>query len=187
MSSIYQESSITESYAGYVQGAGDDAESWARGLTPQVFWSNHTELLAASEDELPDLIDRLLQEAKATSVEPNFTPILPASQIMTGSMPQGTFNVDDKALVVMCTPTVDENLQKALSPRLLHLKTTVGKLGSRDLRIEIPKVIEFFDDKKSFSSIIVTCPTGMDISAGVVLALLCLYFDEEGQSLPGSS
>jgi len=180
MSSIYQESSITESYAGYVQGAGDDAESWAHGLTPQVFWSNHAELLAASEDDLPDLIERLLQEAKAMAVEPNFTPILPASQIMLGPLPRGTFNVDAKALVIICAPNVDENLQKGLGPRLLHLKTTVGKLGSRDLRTEIAKVSEFFDGNNSFSTIIVTCPTGKDISAGVVLALLCLYFDEKG-------
>ena len=25
----------------YVPGAGDDEESWAKGLTPQLFWQNH--------------------------------------------------------------------------------------------------------------------------------------------------
>jgi len=180
MSSLYQGSSITESYSGYVQGAGDDAESWAHGLTPQVFWSNHTELLAASEDELPEFIDRLLQEAKATAVEPKFTMILPTSQIMLGPTPRGAFEVDSNSLVIICAPTVDENLQKNLGSRLLHLKTAVGKLGSRDLRTEIAKLPKFFDDEKSFSNIIVACPTGKDISVGVVLALLGLYFDEKG-------
>ncbi|GJP63814.1 hypothetical protein CLOP_g20856 [Closterium sp. NIES-67] len=31
----------------YIQGAGDDEESWARGLTPQLFWRNWREVLGA--------------------------------------------------------------------------------------------------------------------------------------------
>ncbi|KAL7790932.1 tRNA A64-2'-O-ribosylphosphate transferase [Trichoderma ceciliae] len=49
---------------GYIQGAGDDTENWAMGLTPDVFWANAAALLSASEAELPDLIVRLVEEAK---------------------------------------------------------------------------------------------------------------------------
>lgn len=32
----------------YVPGAGDDEESWAKGLTPEVFWQNKEVNLEAS-------------------------------------------------------------------------------------------------------------------------------------------
>ena len=44
----------------YVQGAGDDAESWACGLTPEMFWSNKQRLLSASDVELPGLVSELV-------------------------------------------------------------------------------------------------------------------------------
>lgn len=34
----------------YVPGAGDDEESWARGLTPGLLWAHRTALLAAGRD-----------------------------------------------------------------------------------------------------------------------------------------
>lgn len=180
MSSLYQESSITESYSGYVQGAGDDAESWAFGLTPQLFWSNHSKLLDASEDELPDLIKALLQAAENVAVDPNFVQILPVSQVLLGPLPQGGFDVDPTASVIICAPSVNEDLRETLGTRLLHLKTAAGKLGSRDLRTELPKLTEFMRARSPRSSIFVACATGKDISAGVALALLCLYVDEKG-------
>ncbi|KAI9662051.1 MAG: hypothetical protein M1831_002966 [Alyxoria varia] len=43
----------------YVQGAGDDAESWACGLTPEIFWLNKHQLRSSSEVELPSLLSDL--------------------------------------------------------------------------------------------------------------------------------
>lgn len=37
----------------YVQGAADDQEGWACGLTPQMFWANEEELLSCRREELP--------------------------------------------------------------------------------------------------------------------------------------
>jgi len=34
----------------YVPGAGDDEESWARGLTPGLLWAHRAALLAAGRD-----------------------------------------------------------------------------------------------------------------------------------------
>ncbi|KAH6611315.1 trna a64-2 -o-ribosylphosphate transferase [Trichoderma cornu-damae] len=50
---------------GYIQGAGDDTENWAMGLTPDVFWANTAALLSASEANFPGLVARLAGEAKA--------------------------------------------------------------------------------------------------------------------------
>ncbi|EFJ30213.1 hypothetical protein SELMODRAFT_90248 [Selaginella moellendorffii] len=35
----------------YIPGAGDDEESWARGLTPGMFWSNALDIIDAGPDE----------------------------------------------------------------------------------------------------------------------------------------
>lgn len=50
-------------HSGYVQGAGDDTENWALGLTPPVFWANLDRLLSAPEADLPGLIRSLVAAA----------------------------------------------------------------------------------------------------------------------------
>jgi tRNA A64-2'-O-ribosylphosphate transferase len=42
----------------YIPGAGDDEESWARGLTPALFWKNSYDLL----DGGPDLCNQLVAD-----------------------------------------------------------------------------------------------------------------------------
>lgn len=46
----------------YVQGAGDDHENWARGLTPDVFWKHKDDLLGCEKERLEDLVDRIVAE-----------------------------------------------------------------------------------------------------------------------------
>ncbi|PWZ00509.1 initiator tRNA phosphoribosyl transferase, partial [Testicularia cyperi] len=67
----------------YVQGAGDDHENWARGLTPDMFWTHHTQLLKCSKVSIEGLVDQLVTRFQAsTTVSQShwFTP--------TGSLTQ---------------------------------------------------------------------------------------------------
>ncbi|DBA66398.1 TPA: hypothetical protein ACH3X2_002378 [Trebouxia sp. C0005] len=50
----------TYSYS-YVPGAGDDEESWARGLTPALFWQHHQELLQAGPHGIHTAVAKLLE------------------------------------------------------------------------------------------------------------------------------
>lgn len=54
-------------HSGYVQGAGDDTENWALGLTPPVFWDNAEQLLSTPEADLPELIRSLVASASGSS------------------------------------------------------------------------------------------------------------------------
>lgn len=65
----------------YVQGAGDDTENWAHGLTPPVFWAHADELLdpATPEAELPGLIQRLVAAAAAQEQQPPPPPLGPST------------------------------------------------------------------------------------------------------------
>ncbi|KAI5301662.1 hypothetical protein KEM56_001483, partial [Ascosphaera pollenicola] len=47
------------SEGGYIQGAGDDAEAWALGLTPPVFWENKDVIMKSEDAGLPALIAQL--------------------------------------------------------------------------------------------------------------------------------
>lgn len=54
-------------HSGYVQGAGDDTENWALGLTPPFFWENAGQLLSTPEADLPELITSLVASASSSS------------------------------------------------------------------------------------------------------------------------
>ncbi|SPO40032.1 related to RIT1 - initiator tRNA phosphoribosyl-transferase [Pseudozyma flocculosa] len=49
----------------YVQGAGDDHENWAQGLTPTLFWRHRDLLLSAAKEHLPRLVAELVRQEGA--------------------------------------------------------------------------------------------------------------------------
>jgi hypothetical protein len=44
----------------YIQGAGDDEENWAKGLTSEVFWENKSEILLTSDH--PSVVEEIATE-----------------------------------------------------------------------------------------------------------------------------
>ncbi|KAB2573559.1 tRNA A64-2'-O-ribosylphosphate transferase [Lasiodiplodia theobromae] len=185
------------SEGGYVQGAGDDSEGWARGLTAPLFWGERRdELLRASEAELPELIAELVKEASFSFAGASAGGSVDAVQLAPAGWvwvcAAGALRGREDAgqqfdAVVECGDAPpDEALAKGLKGRYLHLKCGTGKLGSRDLRNEIAKIEEFVlrrVPEGGARKLAICCQTGKDLSVGVALAVLCLYADEEGQRL----
>ncbi|KAK8171478.1 tRNA '-O-ribosylphosphate transferase [Phyllosticta citrichinensis] len=170
------------SEGGYVQGAGDDAEGWACGLTPQLFWDNKQKLLETAEGELLDLISNLLEqysrsESNAVSAA---VPLEPATWLSVCPHASLMQHATDFDAVISCTATSDAALEQQKKSKYCHLKCATGKLGSRDLRVALPTLEAYMRDLPLDSSLVVSCETGKDISVGVALAVLCLYADERG-------
>ncbi|OCK77273.1 tRNA a64-2'-O-ribosylphosphate transferase [Lepidopterella palustris CBS 459.81] len=166
------------SESGYVQGAGDDSEVWACGLTPSLFWKHREQFLRTNEEDLPGLITRLV-EGDSESTKGNPVPIKPTSNLYVGSTDLGSASGFDA--VISCGEDPVEVLQAKLKSKYLHLKCRAGKLGSRDLRDELPKLETFFMTLRELpETILVCCHTGKDLSLGVALAILCIYTDDEG-------
>lgn len=167
------------SEGGYIQGAGDDSEAWAHGLTPPVFWANQAILKSTPEDELPELIARLVAEHKLLDVAQDATLISPTRNLYVGSG-TGVDAGDQYDLVIDCnaSPAAAEgNLKR------LNLGCDSGKLGSRDLRKCLDKVRDFIGARlvaDSSLSVLVTCQNGKDLSAGTLLAIVCLFYNDEG-------
>lgn len=170
------------SEAGYIQGAADDHEAWAHGLTPALFWKYKDQLMSTSEDDAPALIAKLISEedagiATATLIKPTKNLYISSS----GNVDLAPFDV-----VVSCSPVPfsPDNLKQAGIRHSLHLKCQTGKLGSRDLRTQLPQLLSFagsLPPPLPETKILVCCPTGKDLSVGAALAILCLYMHDEGE------
>jgi tRNA A64-2'-O-ribosylphosphate transferase len=166
------------SEGGYIQGAGDDAEGWSSGLTPPLFWSNQTKLLATNEEDLPEVIKELLNTSQGSTVS-NVILIKPTSCLYVGSLDSSSLDGFDT--VISCGLGIAPEAQPGKKVHLLQLKCRTGKLGSRDLREELPKLEQFFLNLKTDpGKILIRCATGKDLSLGVALSILCLFSEDNG-------
>ncbi|EAW12796.1 initiator tRNA phosphoribosyl transferase family protein [Aspergillus clavatus NRRL 1] len=169
------------SEGGYIQGAGDDSEGWAHGLTPQVFWANKATLLRTAEEDLPDLIEELLQEHQSQDSSQQATLVAPTRNLYIS---QTNACLNDSGgrydLIIDCNGNPETSEQ---NPKRLCLGCRSSKLGSRDLRQQLDKVRDFVGSQLASDpsrSLLVTCETGKDLSAGTLLAIICLFYDDEG-------
>jgi tRNA A64-2'-O-ribosylphosphate transferase len=182
---------------GYIQGAGDDTENWAHGLSPPVFWANKELLLSTPELELPDLIETLVTRAAAVgTVGGHMRCLKPTSCLFIATIADLLKNnMAPAALRVLLLPKITEGNTWHTSSTQLDVGLGPHKLGSRNLRTALPLIIDFF--RKSLTpqktaagqehqvkmKIFIACETGMDLSIGVALAILCLFFDDQGNLL----
>ncbi|KAJ5908108.1 hypothetical protein N7495_000790 [Penicillium taxi] len=167
------------SEGGYIQGAGDDSEGWAHGLTPPVFWANQAALKQTPEEELPDLIAQLVAKHQQQRSGQKATLISPTRYLYINST-DPSLNVGECDLIIDCngTPSAVEG-----NPKRLNLGCASAKLGSRDLRKLLDKVRDFVKaqlESNPAQSLLVTCDTGKDLSAGALLAIICLFCDDDG-------
>lgn len=172
------------SEAGYIQGAGDDNEGWSQGLDPSIFWSNKEQLLSATEEDLPDVIEQLLSRHQHAHESILPTVIAPSDWLFVASSSALKDNsMGQFAHIIFCGKAFDRVIDPQYAANCLRLDCREGKLGSRDLRKELTKVIEFLVSRMPIERVLVSCHDGKDISIGVALALLCLFADEDGRPL----
>lgn len=171
------------SEGGYIQGAGDDSEGWAYGLTPPVFWANESVLFKTDEEELPTVIEELVAENKrqqGQGVSKQATLVSPTKNLYLSQTDPSLNDSGHYDLVIDCNghpDTVQDN------PKRLNLGCGHSKLGSRDLRKHLDKVIEFVGSQLAADlsrSLLVTCESGKDLSPAALLAVICLFYDENG-------
>ncbi len=165
---------------GYIQGAADDQEAWANGLTPEIFWNNKDLIMSTNKEEVPSIIAQLLQDQNTDNAIP--TLINPTKNLYIST--SHGINSQEYGAIISCTPEPlsFNNSTKDVAKNYLHIKTRPGKLGSRDLRTQLPQLTSFLTSFKLQPSdkVLVCCPTGKDLSVGTVLAILCLFADEQG-------
>lgn len=168
----------------YVQGAGDDSESWSNGLTPAVFWRHHQELLDAEEGELPGLIENYMSSENDGGKLEDCVLIPPTENIYLGTL-AAVMRAQDFDLVILCRDVASkifEPGEEEMKGKILDLQCGSGKLGSRALRAKLPSVSAFVSALTSgleSPKILFACSTGNDLAVGVALVVLCLFFDDD--------
>jgi tRNA A64-2'-O-ribosylphosphate transferase len=183
------------SEGGYIQGAGDDTENWAHGLSSPVFWANREVLLSTPEADLPDLIDTLVaRSATAGLAGGQMRCLKPTSCLFIAAIADLEAN---DTLSSLCTvyllPRITDESTWQTSPTRLDIGLGHHKLGSRNLRAALPFITDFFRKflppretkagEEVGKKILIACESGKDLSIGVALAILCLFFDDQGHLL----
>lgn len=175
------------SEAGYVQGAGDDTENWALGLTAPVFWAHADELAQTAEADLPGLIAALVaadREADVAGRSGRLRQLAP--RVAVAALPLHEETLTGTSCLVMLVPRVTEQKTWVKSKTRLEVGLGKGKVASRTLRLALPQICDFVSTFLASPGaqgrqVVVACDTAKDLSIGVGLALVCWCFDDEGR------
>ncbi|KAK4228220.1 putative tRNA A64-2'-O-ribosylphosphate transferase [Podospora fimiseda] len=173
---------------GYIQGAGDDTENWALGLTAPVWWKYKEELLDATEGELPELIKSLVEKeglAGCGDARNHQLTQVAAPGILVGTL-QAVDAVPEGSCLVAVLPKPTDKSEWVKSDTHIEVGLGKNKIASRVLREALPEICKFVskyaqrsDEEKR--KIVVLCETGKDLSMGVALAIYCWCFDASGK------
>lgn len=190
---------------GYIQGAGDDTENWACGLTPVVFWQHERKLIDAPEADLPDMIAQFVAQHKAArtgdgdggvAARMQLTPSLAVCAAhaleSTATRPGECCIVITQASTPRETWTAGVGAGGGDCPSYMEAGLGRGKTASRNLRLALGDICTFASrflaahpptrdyDRDPGGQVIVACDSGKDLSVGAALALSCYLFDDEG-------
>ncbi|KAI2643626.1 initiator tRNA phosphoribosyl transferase [Xylaria nigripes] len=175
------------SEGGYIQGAGDDTENWALGLTAPIFWSNAALLLSAPESDLPDLVRSLVATAQIAPSPAAHAPIQVAPRLFVTQTPVSAQPASVRAIAF--APKTTDPSTWVKSAALMEVGIGKQKIASRNLRIALPSICDFLQPHFEKTGgrgaeqivVVIACETGRDLAIGVALALACRFFDEEGR------
>ncbi|KAK3308828.1 tRNA A64-2'-O-ribosylphosphate transferase [Chaetomium strumarium] len=185
------------SEAGYIQGAGDDTENWALGLTAEVFWRHRETLLAASESELPGLIGELVasDNEKVRGEDVAVVKRVAPPGLFVGTLAAKERSLRDAACVVAVVPGNTEHSEWVKGPAHMEVGLRKSKTASRLLRDALPRICDFVlrylkksetgeNGPSGEKKVVVLCESGKDLSVGVALAVYCWCFDDSGNIRP---
>ncbi|KAL4991962.1 tRNA A64-2'-O-ribosylphosphate transferase [Aspergillus falconensis] len=169
------------SEGGYIQGAGDDSEAWAHGLTPPVFWAHKSTLLTRAEEDLPEVIGNLMRENYKQGSGQQAILIAPSQNLYISQTDPSLADNGLYDLVIDCNSnagTTEENIKR------LNLGCISSKQGGRGLRNHLDKVRNFVGShlgSNPSQSLLVMCESGKDLSAGTLLTIICLFYNDAGK------
>ncbi|TFK45064.1 initiator tRNA phosphoribosyl transferase [Crucibulum laeve] len=192
----------------YIQGSGDDHELWGMGLTPNLFWKHHDELLNAERTALPSLVASIVaSESLSTSAGSSISPTPIAKvggrlliskisdlppHILSSSTPTSPNPTDDTISYVLLLPSSSQTPISELTQnqRILRIPLSSTVKSKSPLVPVLSPATSFIVSHLTAdpsSRVCVACETGKDLSVGVVLAVLGGWFDDAGNFVDGAT
>lgn len=184
--------------ATYVQGAGDDHEAWALGLTPALFWRHRLALCNAqlSRAEREDMVHALVTDARshggAAWVAPDHAPVpIQGTALVLQRVPHDhVFSAQDTApyaLVVHATQAACAVADEA-EPVILRLGLEDAKRGLSAFSRALPGAVDHITSVLLAESttaqprpVLLCCPSGGTLSGALAVAVLAASMDEHRQ------
>ncbi|KAJ2160623.1 tRNA A64-2'-O-ribosylphosphate transferase [Coemansia sp. RSA 552] len=170
----------------YVQGAADDHELWAGGLTPRLFWKHRRRLLETDRAACAALVEDIVASGKTASSSGTDFAFVRSTGVAVGSRTSGRppecWSRFD-AVVNCGAPEYEPNQDPSLGDRYLFLPIPEGKKGQVALGKSIPRALEFirpFLAAKENPAVLIHCSQGVDRSVGIALAILTRYYNDTG-------
>ena len=174
-SALEESEKIQNSYQWmYVQGAGDDEESWSKGLTPTIFWKYIDQILENKNDLdifIPELIrieNEMNDNVKDTDQYENNNTIsekalynfLGDTGIAIGGWKSGKGNLNQHSFDGIVNCCVEEH-SPLPSCKYLHLSIPEGKKGQHQLFQALPKAISWVGNiLRQRGTVLIHCAQG---------------------------
>jgi tRNA A64-2'-O-ribosylphosphate transferase len=172
----------------YSSGAGDDNESWSRGLTPDIFWKKKSAILKLStNDQVEALVDQLVHAAKDedTSDDYSFHAIGESGMFIgtrRAGKPPECWECFDAILNVSMLEYEEMDSETPLPESCYYLQLPVeeGKRDKTELERWLAVGITFICfHLVQGRRVLVHCAQGRDRSVAVVLATVVLFCSGE--------
>lgn len=173
----------------YIRGAADDHEAWAAGLTPQMFWSHHEELLETDPEEVERTVEEIASREglrygagfggkrlsqKITSCSAGQTAVSWVAGTGVGICPAGALKSVD-ASEVLGAVVLDCSTSRAVpadvGADVRHVEILPHKFDRLSLQNALGGATTYIAERLGAGcKVIVACDDGQDISPAVVAA-----------------
>ncbi|KAJ6491677.1 initiator tRNA phosphoribosyl transferase [Mycena vitilis] len=168
----------------YIQGSGDDHELWGGGLTPELFWTHRETLLGASRGELPALVASLVA-AQTPGRGTDARAPTPIARVRGRLLVCASSDLQENWAPDTAYIIVGGTLALAIPDGVpaLCIDAWAGKKGQLQfLQDVLPRATAFARTQlEAGRRVCAACETGADMSVGIALAVLQLFFDDDGE------
>ena len=161
----------------YVQGAADDEEAWAHGLTSPQFWDHNEKLLnCVQEGELVHEIRRIIGDGVLLTTKEEI------SRIGSSGIFLGIGTIIREHATIICGSEDNSQQKNVLYLHIPRKAKPVTVMTQSLFPAAISFTIKHGILTNSSISIIATESSKqvVDLSIAVTLILLCLFFDDQG-------
>ena len=175
-------SSVDSLFDGYIKGAADDEETWAFGLTPELFWEYTSRtLLLPSKCDIDKLLLKSANESRKVS---NYQYLEMGCQNIHVNSPRyhyvGSLNSvkDKKKLVIDFSPTSNE--PHFVNSTYIHLPVGNYKKYRHALEGVLQQLFIAIDGKVSKIPIVLWSIPDYNVSLAACLAILLQFYSLQG-------
>lgn len=166
-----------------------------QGLTPNLYWRHCDMVLTIGPSDLPNLVRSLVSASSHTGdvTDPNQPPCGTPIQHISGrisicnmaSLRRPNLLQTHRDVAFLCCTPQDPNCLAGTAgdeTRMLSIQTPEGKKGQqRFLTVVLPRSMPFIRyHLQNRRTVCIACNTGSDISVGVAVAALAMFFRSDG-------